>query len=105
MLQQIVSHVCPCHLLSRRSWRRTKLRKVTVDLTAVTTEQLQSAYKDFPVMQQVLKHLRNSWPRAVKSLDPALQPFDRILAELDGVLLRGPHRLVIPLALQPRTKV
>lgn len=63
-----------------------KIAMVIVDLTAVTAKQLHSAYKDCPVLQQVLKHLRNGWPRAVEGLDPAMLPFYKIqteLAELD----------------------
>lgn len=78
---------------------------VSVDLAAVTTEQLHTAYQDCPVLQQVLAYQRNGWPRTAKGLDPAFLPFYRVqseLAELDEVLVRGTHRVVIPQTLQPQ---
>lgn len=48
---------------------------VSVDPAAVTTEQLHTAYKDGPVLQQVRAYLRNGWPCTAKGLDPALLPF------------------------------
>ncbi len=67
---------------------------VSVDLVAVTTEQLHTAYQDCLVLQQVMSYLRNGWPCTAKGLDPALLPFYRVqteLAELDEVLVRGTH--------------
>lgn len=78
---------------------------VTMDLTAVIIEQLHSTYKDCPVLQHVLKHQRSGWPRVAKGLDPALLHFYRIqneLAELAEVLVRRPHRVVIPFVLRQR---
>lgn len=76
---------------------------VSVDSAAVTTEQLHTAYNDSPVLQQVRAYLRNGWPHTAEGLDPALLPFYGVqieLAELDEVLIRGTHRVVIPPSLQ-----
>jgi len=73
--------------------------------THVATEPLHTAYRDCSVLQQVMVHLRNGWPLTAKGLDAALLPFYCVqteLAELDEVLVRGTHRVVIPPALQPR---
>lgn len=78
---------------------------VPVDFAAVTTELLHTAYQDCPVLQQVMAYLRNGWPRSAKGLDPALLPFYHVqieLAELDEVLVRGTHQVVIPPTLQPQ---
>lgn len=54
-------------------------------------------------MQRVTKHVRQQWPRTLKGLDLALFPYYRAraeLAKLDGYLIRGTHRVVIPSSLQ-----
>lgn len=56
-----------------------------VDLAAVTEDQLHSAYLECPVLQQVLKHLRDGWPRNGKGLNLALLPSYGIQTELAEV--------------------
>lgn len=73
---------------------------VSVDSAAVTTEQLPTAYKDCPVLRQVMVYLRNGWPRTAKGLDPPFYHVQTELAELDEVLIRGTHQDVIPMTLQ-----
>ena len=91
-------HACRCHLLTHKS-------RMTTSFAAVTTEPLHTAYQDCPVLQQVMAHLRNGWPRSAKGLIPALLPFYRVrteLAELDEILVRGTQQVVIPPTLQPQ---
>lgn len=43
---------------------------VSVDLAAVTADQLRTAYQDCPVLQQVITYQSDGWPRTTKGLDP-----------------------------------
>lgn len=69
---------------------------VSVDLAAITTEKLHTAYQECPVLQQV-SYLRNGWPRTGKSLDPAVYRLVWLRFWLEVLT-----ELLIPPSLQPQ---
>ena len=51
-----------------------------------------------PTLQQVLKHVRNGWPKYIKSVDMSARDFYSVrgsLSEVEGLLVLG-SRIVIP---------
>uniref|UniRef100_A0A3B3T9U7 Gypsy retrotransposon integrase-like protein 1 n=1 Tax=Paramormyrops kingsleyae TaxID=1676925 RepID=A0A3B3T9U7_9TELE len=78
---------------------------LTSDFAAVTEEELRRACDQCSVLSQVKSYITNGWPSTVKGLDPAMATFHRLQTELavvDGYVIRGTHRVIIPAELQSK---
>ncbi|CAM4651839.1 unnamed protein product [Lepidochelys kempii] len=78
---------------------------ITSTLTTVTKEQLQAACSACPIQQKLREFLTKRWPSYPKNLDPVLLPYFRVwdeLSLLDGCVLQGTHRLLVPEELQSK---
>ena len=76
----------------------------TVDLQAVTREELREATEADEVLQQLVEQIPRPWPKRYGECLTLLKPFFRCREELsfvDGLVFRG-ERLVVPARLRQR---
>ena len=77
---------------------------VAAHLQAVTREELMTASRSDPQLQQLAEQIPRPWPRRYQDCSTELKPFYRCREELgvvDGVVVRG-ERLLVPGSLRPR---
>ncbi|XP_051784491.1 uncharacterized protein K02A2.6-like [Erpetoichthys calabaricus] len=78
---------------------------VSVDFAAVTAEQFQSACASCPILQKVKTYISKGWPCTSKGLESDVIPYFRIQSELavkNELIIRGTHRVIVPLELQSK---
>ncbi|XP_043237499.1 uncharacterized protein K02A2.6-like [Amphibalanus amphitrite] len=77
---------------------------VTDDATdALPESEIRAASEADPALSEVREAIRTGWPASARECSPTLRPFFDVRHELqlrdDNIILRGPDRVVVPLAL------